>query len=75
MLKITASPISTRLPGWINKCRTERVELAAPTDVIALSLGLVQTVGSFLTLNQKLKREACEIALTRLEGWELFSSR
>lgn len=75
MLKITASPISTRLPGWINKCRTERDELAAPTDVTALSLGLVQTVGSFLSLNKKLKRETCEIALTRLEGWELFSSR
>lgn len=61
MLKITVSPISTRLPGWINKCRTERNELTAPTDVTALSL--VQTVESFLTLNKKLKRETCEIAL------------
>lgn len=55
MWKITASPISTRLPDWINKCRTERDELAVPTDVTALSLGLVQTVGSFLTLSKKTK--------------------
>lgn len=74
-LKIAAPPIGTRLPGWVNKCRMERDELTAPTDVTALSLDLVQTVGSFLILSKKLRRETCEIALTRQEGWKLFSSR
>lgn len=61
ILKITAPPISTRLTGWITKCRMEPDELAGPTDVAgptditALSLGLVQTVGSFLALSKKLK--------------------
>lgn len=51
-LKITAPSIGTQLPGWVNKCRMERDELAAPTDVTALSLDLVQTVGSFLILSK-----------------------
>lgn len=55
ILKITAPPISTRLTGWITKCRMQPDELAGPTDVTALSLGLVQTVGSFLALSKKLK--------------------